>query len=87
MTHPRENVRWLVVATAAASAVLISACGMEQSSPDGTFLEGPNGAGGLQDGLCEEGEVQACRVHVDDENCFVGEQECAGHRRLLIDNQ
>jgi hypothetical protein len=37
---------------------------------------GGGGIGGMAPETCDEGEVRECKVQIDENNCFVGEQAC-----------
>ena len=79
-----SNQIWLSGAVLALS-LIVGACGDEAGPaptppPLNTNPTGPGGAaaGGsdVETGACDEGEIRDCKVQIDANNCFVGEQKC-----------
>lgn len=78
-----SELGWVVVASA---ALLVGACADEESRPpvDLTTGAGANtstsvgvgGGGGIANGGCEVGDVRQCKVEINENNCFIGEQRC-----------
>lgn len=72
------------VAVLAAYAIGVGACGTEETprrgsgiSPTTSGSGGSHAGGGPSTGACEGDEIQSCKVQIDENNCFVGEQQCA----------
>jgi hypothetical protein len=69
---------WLV-----AVALAVVCCG-EEAPPTGGIHptgggpggHGDAGAGGVAIGGCEGDEIRECKVQIDANNCFIGEQQC-----------
>ncbi len=66
-------------------AVGVTACGNDEGPPRTTGINptGGVGTGGMHSagggpatGACEGNEIQTCKVQIDANNCFVGEQQC-----------
>jgi hypothetical protein len=76
---------WRVISAVVMSLLpLAVACGDDGRAPPGGPLvgagsgghAGANGSGGVITGACEDGAVRECKVQIDENNCFVGEQVC-----------
>ncbi|MEQ9319507.1 MAG: vWA domain-containing protein, partial [Polyangiaceae bacterium] len=71
-----------IAATLATALTWVAACGVADDNP--TSPSGSTGAGASGTGTgvggnaesCESGELRECKVDIDDDNCFVGVQEC-----------
>ncbi len=77
------------LAFAVALALALSpACGAEEPPPR-TAMPALQGAGGDDGGggeggtvpqvtpdACDDGEVRECKVQIDENNCFIGDQQC-----------
>ncbi len=63
-----------------AAALAVGACSGDRMPNDfGTGANdavGSTGTGGDDSGSCDAGDVRECTVHINDNNCFVGEQSC-----------
>ena len=83
------NTSWLtpnvtaIVSLFAATAIGMAACGTEERprttgiiANGGGTTSNNGGGGGVQTGDCEGDEIQECKVWIDANNCFVGEQQC-----------
>jgi hypothetical protein len=66
---------------------MATGCIVEDAPPRGTGYvhseggstgEGGAGAGGddIAEGECDDGEIRECKVQINKNNCFVGEQIC-----------
>ncbi len=67
--------------TVALLAVLAGACGEGDLPRGGAPIVDPVGGGGapaLASGPCDDGAVRTCKIQLDEDNCFVGEQRCDG---------
>ncbi len=77
-----SELGWIVVS----SALLVGACADEESrSPvalttgagaNTSTTVGVGGGGGVVNGGCELGDVRECKVELNENNCFIGEQHC-----------
>ncbi len=83
----RATMRWknglaAVAMVAVLTGVGMGACGGEDTRQRGTGVGstgGPGGGslgGGTATGRCEGDEIRECKVQIDANNCFVGEQQC-----------
>lgn len=83
-----NRLTWLTQPVVVASALLLvlamtgGACGTgDEAPPRSTGPSTSVGTGGfggntLNTGNCEGDEIQECKVWIDENNCFVGEQQC-----------
>jgi hypothetical protein len=71
--NPTSRVAALAVTL---GLIITAACGGDGRGAEGLLSPAVNGHGGGDVGSCEEGEVRACLVHLDDANCYEGVQEC-----------
>jgi hypothetical protein len=61
---------------------MLYACGGEdevrRTGPAPPQNQGGSNVGGtdVATGSCDEGEIRDCKVQIDENNCFVGEQMC-----------
>lgn len=78
--HRSRNRDGLTTVTAALVATLFmaAACEVDGERPRGAGVIAPfeDGATDLATGACELGEARSCKVQIDEENCFVGQQTC-----------
>jgi hypothetical protein len=82
----RRSPQWASRLAAAASILfgsmaLIAACTTDENPgglPPGTGGTATAGAGGDVGETCDDGDVRECKVDLNEDNCFVGEQTCIG---------
>ncbi len=73
---------WTVLVILSASLPLATGCVVEQEGPRGISNVPIDDLADLEeeddvlDGACEEGEVRGCKIQINENNCFVGEQVC-----------
>lgn len=77
MHHNRLGLT-TVSAAFVATLFLAAACDVGSEHPRGAGLITPfdDGATDVETGACDIGEARRCKVQIDAENCFVGEQQC-----------